>query len=399
MTPNILCSCCSTELPTGARFCPACGRAAREGWQGKVDAAAVRGRHVSDILTTVVRGARFVLERTRGTFDPERRLGRAARDAATGAGRRLRSASSSAALRARAASGAVSGAAERAGDAGGRAVRTVSAWLDNLLSESFRACAIASFYMLGLAFLVVIGSDAATWYRLAVEGLRGSPGPWMPDALAEVIASENYGWLLLGSRVAAVAVLVASLALPHRLRWLAVLVLGTWMGFAESTQTGLAYWISCPRLITVLVMLLSAGWVAPGQRRGRRVTLVQLLLVAVALWAYQFALVMADMFPVPWDRGALVGPTDEVIEIFVVLGMALMAAAILTGRPYGLFVARNLAVALGAIWCFRVRQESLDLVSTRSTDAIAPALLFFGIAFIVWHLLYQASVRSELSEE
>jgi len=134
VTSNILCSRCSTDLPNGARFCPACGSAAREGWQGKVDAAAVRGRHVSDILTTVVRGARFVLERTRGIFGPERRMGRAARAAATGAGQRLRSASSSAARQARAASGAVSNAAERAGDAGGRAVRSVSAWLDNLLS-------------------------------------------------------------------------------------------------------------------------------------------------------------------------------------------------------------------------------------------------------------------------
>lgn len=391
MTPNILCSRCSTELPTGARFCPACGRAAREGWQGKLEEAAARGGHVSDFLTTVVRGARFVLERTRGAFGPERRAGRAARAAAAEAGQRLRSASSSTAQRARAASGAVSGAAERAGDAGVRAVRNVSAWIDDLLSESFRACALASFYLLGLALLVVIGSDAATWYRPAVEGFRGTPDPWMPDALAEVVASKNYGWVLLGTRVATIGVLVASLARPHRLRWLTVLVLGSWMGFAESTQTGLAYWVSCPRLIMVLVVVLSAGWVAPGQRRDRRVTFVQLLLQGAVLVACRLALAMEE--PLPWDRGAFVRPADEVIEIFVGLGTVLMTAAILSGRPYGLLVARNLTVVQGAVWCFHVRQDSLDLGGTGSPDVIWRALILYGFAVTVCHLLYRASVR------
>jgi hypothetical protein len=248
--------------------------------------------------------------------------------------------------------------------------------------------------MLGLAFLVVVGSDAATWSRPAVEGLYGTPEPWMPGALAGVIASENYGWLLLGSRVAAVAVLIVSLVRPHRMRWLAVLALGTWMGFAESTQTGLTYWESCPRLIAALGMFLSAGWVAPGQRRDRRVTFVQMQSLATALVAALVlapmdcgsALVMEEVLALPWDRGAFVRPTGEVIEIFVGLGTVLMMAAILSARPYGLVVARNLTLGLGVVWCLRTREISL-FDGTRSSDAIWSALVFYGIAILIWHLL------------
>ena len=208
-----------------------------------------------------------------------------------------------------------------------------------------------------------------------------------------MVASKNYGWVLLGTRVATIGVLVASLARPHRLRWLAVLVLGSWMGFAESTQTGLAYWVSCPRIIMVLVMFLSAGWVAPGQRRDRRVTFVQLLLQGAVLVACGLALSIEEQVHLPWDRGAFVGPADEVIEIFIGLGTVLMTAAILSGRPYGLLVARNLTVALGAVGCFHVRQDSLDLDGTRSPDAIWRALILYGLAVVIWHLLYWASVR------